>query len=63
MTGVIVRIALRYLAAALVAHGWLSPEDGSMLAMDPDVQMMAGAAVGAAVEAWYAIAKRMGWAT
>lgn len=63
MAAVITRIALRYIAAALVAHGWLSPEDGSMLAMDPDVQMMVGMAVGAAVEAWYGLAKQFNWNT
>lgn len=63
MLGPVSRILLRYVAAALVAHGWLTPDDASMLAMDPDLQMMVGAGIGAAVEAWFALAKKYGWAT
>jgi hypothetical protein len=63
MTAAIARIALRYAAAALVAHGWLTVDGGEMLTMDPDVQMMVGFAVAAGVEAWYGIAKRLNWNT
>lgn len=63
MTAAIIRIALRYGAAVLVAHGWLTADDGATLATDPDIQMMIGAGVGIAVEGWYWLAKRFGWST
>ena len=66
MTSVIIRIALRYLAAALVAKGVFSPDIGGLLSSDPDISIMAeiaaGAAVGLAAEAWYYLANRFGWA-
>jgi hypothetical protein len=66
MTSVIIRIALRYLAAALVAKGAFSPEIGDLLSNDPDMSIMveiaAGAVVGRAAEAWYYLANRFGWA-
>lgn len=66
MTAVIIRIALRYLAGALVAKGFLSPEDGSALAMDSELAQLlevgAGLALGAAVEGFYYLANRFGWA-
>lgn len=61
MTSVLIRIGLRYGAAYLVARGLLSPEDGATLATDPDVQMLVGAAMGAAAEGWYYLARRFGW--
>lgn len=67
MVGVVVRIILRYGAGFLVAKGLLSPEDGSTFAVDPDLAQMLeigiGFGIGAATEAYYAIAKRLGWAT
>jgi hypothetical protein len=67
MTGVIVRILLRYGAGFLVAKGLLSPEDGSTFAVDPDLAQMLevgiGLAVGAATELYYTLAKKWGWAT
>lgn len=64
MTGVLIRILLRYVAAALIAHGFLSAESADF-ASDPDVvdavQIAAGALIGAAVEAWYYFARRFGW--
>lgn len=67
MTGVLIRIALRYSAGFLVARGLLSPEDGSVFAVDPDLAKMLeigiGLAIGALTEAYYAFAKRWGWAT
>lgn len=66
MTSVIIRIALRYLAAALVAKGILSPDIGGLLSHDPDISMMAdiaaGAVIGLFAEAWYYLANRFGWA-
>jgi hypothetical protein len=65
MTGVIVRIALRYFAGVLVARGLLSADDGGMLSADPDVQMLietgAGFVIGAVVEGWYWLAAKYGW--
>ncbi|MER9079970.1 hypothetical protein [Mesorhizobium sp. M0895] len=67
MTGVIIRILLRYAAGALVAKGLLAPEDGASLAIDPDVtqllQVGAGFAISAATEGWYWIARKFGWST
>lgn len=61
MTSVIVRIGLRYGAAYLVARGLLSPDDGATLATDPDVQLAVGAAMGAAAEGWWMLARKFGW--
>ncbi|MFS2179045.1 hypothetical protein ACCC98_24375 [Rhizobium pisi] len=64
MTSVIIRIGLRYLAAALVAKGVFPPEIGSLLSNDPDISMMieiaAGAVVGLSAEGWYYLASRFG---
>lgn len=64
---VLIRILIRYAAAALVAKGVLSPGLGDMLALDPDVsaviEIAAGGMAAASVELWYAVAKRFGWAT
>lgn len=57
-----VRIALRYGSGFLVAKGFLTPEDATFLATDPDVILVAGALIGAATEAWYLLANRLGWA-
>jgi len=66
MTAVLIRIALRYGAGALVLKGLLAPEVGVELADDPDVQMAiqvaAGFVAGIASEAWYFLARRFGWA-
>lgn len=67
MIGIVSRILLRYLAAALVARGALSSDLGAVLAGDADVLAVVTAAVGvvlgAAVEGWYYLARRFGWAT
>ncbi|RUM19296.1 hypothetical protein EFQ99_31515 [Rhizobium vallis] len=66
MTSVIIRIALRYLAAALVAKGALSPDIGGLISGDPDISMIVeiavGAVIGLSAEAWYYLANRFGWA-
>ena len=54
----IARIFLRY-----VIGGVIGAAQGDMLAADPDVVTFAALAIGAAVEAAYALAKRRGWAT
>ena len=67
MLPVLVRIGLRYLAGALVAKGFLAPEMGVEIANDMDLQALieigAGLAIGAATEAAYYLARRLGWAT
>lgn len=67
MIGVVSRILLRYLAAALVARGLVSADLGSQIAGDADaltiMATVAGSLVAVAVEGWYWLAKRMGWAT
>lgn len=64
---VYIRILLRYVAAYLVARGILGQDMANALAGDPEVvallEVAAGFAIGAAVEGWYWLAKRMGWAT
>ncbi|OWV77221.1 hypothetical protein ATY76_04590 [Rhizobium sp. R339] len=66
MTSVIIRIALRYFAAVLVAKGIFSPEMGGLISSDPDLAMMveisAGAFIGLSAEVWYYLANRFGWA-
>ena len=54
----IARIILRY------GIGYLAGSNvGEALALDPDAVLVLSLALGAAVEAVYAIAKRKGWAT
>jgi hypothetical protein len=60
---VIARIALRYIAGALVAFGVIAPEDAVLIHTDPEIVLAVGLAIGALVEGVYAIAKRKGWAT
>ena len=63
MTAVLARIALRYLAAALVTAGYLESDLGQQIGADPDLLILAGAAIGLAVEMAYAAARKLGWAT
>jgi hypothetical protein len=67
MIAPLTRIILRWIAGMLVAKGFFAPEDGLWLQTDPDVamlgQMALGFAVGALAEAWYAVARKMRWAT
>lgn len=58
--GPIVRIILRYLVGAGVMG---STEMGEYLAADPDLIFFGSMAIGAIVEAFYAIAKKRGGAT
>lgn len=60
---VIARILLRYLSGALVAYGIIPVEAGAELAMDQEVALVIGAAIGAVTEALYTLAKRTGGAT
>lgn len=56
MMGLVIRIALRYIAAFLIARGVLSDEFGTTLASDADVismiEMALGALSGIAAEVW-----------
>ena len=65
MSPVIIRIGLRYVAAALVSLGLISP-DLAFFQYDPDVeaavQVGLGTVAGAAAEGWYFFARRFGWA-
>lgn len=67
MLGPISRILLRVLVGILVGKAWFSPEDANALTSDPEIAAMieAGlaAAIWAATEGWYWLAKRMGWQT
>lgn len=63
MTAVLSRIALRYIAAALVTAGYLDADLGQQIGADPDLIMLAGFGLGGGVEMAYAAAKRLGWAT
>lgn len=54
----IARIILRYGIGYLAGSG-----AGEALALDPDAVLVLSLALGAAVEAIYAIAKRKGWST
>lgn len=54
----IARIVLRYIIGGIIGAA-----QGDMLAADADVVTVAALAIGAAVEAAYALAKRKGWAT
>jgi len=66
MSLVILRILLRYIAAALVTRGLIAPDMGDMISNDPDIamaiQVAAGGIVAAAAEGWYFLAHRFGWA-
>lgn len=53
MIGPISRIILRYLSAALVTYGLLSPDMGAQIAADPDLVALIGLIVGVAVEGGY----------
>lgn len=56
--GPLARILLRY------GIGYLAgSEVGDMLAMDPDAVLILSLALGAAVEGFYTLAKKRGWAT
>jgi hypothetical protein len=60
---VLSRILLRYLAGGLVAFGIIAPEDATIIHTDPEIVLLVGMLLGAAVEGAYAFAKRHGGAT
>ena len=59
---VLTRIFLRYASGALVAYGVIPHEVGAELAMDPEIALIVGTGIGIATEAFYALARRQGWA-
>ena len=61
MLGPISRILARWAASALVTYGLLVAPDAA--AIEPDLIILIGGALGAITEASYALAKRNGWAT
>lgn len=65
MSSVVIRIVLRYAAAALVAKGVFTSADAGQLTSDPDVlnllEVGAGLAIGAVTEWWYWLARKFGW--
>ena len=61
MMGPIARILARYLIGAGVAYGLWGQGLGAQI--EPDVVLIVSAALGAAVEGVYALARRRGWAT
>lgn len=63
LRGPLARILTRYGVGAAIAAGWLSEETGRELIASPDVVVIVAAAIGAAVEGAYALARRKGWAT
>lgn len=63
MIGPLARIVLRYVAAIMVAYGYLTPEAGAQVSLDPDLAVIIGALLGLAVEGCYALAHRWGWST
>lgn len=63
MIAVLARIVARYASGALIAAGWLDGDTAAYLAVDPDVLMLIGAALGAVTEGAYAVAKRAGRTT
>ncbi|MBL0375406.1 hypothetical protein JJB09_25685 [Rhizobium sp. KVB221] len=60
---VFLRIALRYGAGALAGYSLLPKDITDMLANDPELVGLAAVVVGAGVEGFYVIAKRLGWRT
>lgn len=57
---VVSRIILRYLSGALVAYGMIPVEAGAALAVDQELALVLGAAIGAATEGVYAWVKSRG---
>ena len=67
MSGPLARILIRYVSAFLIAKGFFDGETVRLLSEDPELaailEIAIGAALGAASEAFYFIAKKYGWRT
>lgn len=61
--GLATRIILRYIAGYLVLYGLVPQEIADMISNDPDIAIAVGAVLVAAVEIFYALAKKFGWQT
>ena len=61
MTGPIARIIARYIVGALVAYGAFGVDDAALI--EPEIVLIVATISGAAIEAFYAYARRKGWAT
>ena len=61
-----IRIALRWLAGALIAAGYLTTDDRTLFG-DPDlvavVTSIVGVVCGIIAELWYWAARKLGWQT
>lgn len=59
-----IRIALRWIGGALVATGWLLPEDRELF-LDPElisaISYLLAAACATVAEGWYYLERRWGW--
>lgn len=65
MTGLIIRIGLRYLAGVLVARGLFGADDAAAIVADPDLaaglEAGVGLSIAAITEGWHYLARRFGW--
>lgn len=61
MIGPLSRILARVAAGALIGAGWAS--EGDVAGLDADMAEVIGLGLWAATEAFYALAKRLGWRT
>lgn len=61
MIGPISRIVARWVTGGLVAYGYFG--EGDAFAIEPDLALIIGFAIGGATEAAYVAAKRLGWST
>lgn len=63
MLGPVARIIPRYVAGYLLLKQIIPQEIADMIARDPDIALAVGAAMSAAAEGAYVLAKRLGWTT
>jgi len=64
MSGPLIRIALRYLSGLLIAKGFFTGEDATLLEapeLVSGLEMAAGMAIAAGTEYWYKLADKRGW--
>jgi hypothetical protein len=62
-TGLVSRIALRYVAGFLVLKGIIPQDIADMLTSDPEITALIGLTLMAVIEGAYALARKLGWAT
>ncbi|HWK13244.1 MAG TPA: hypothetical protein VNS02_02530 [Rhizobiaceae bacterium] len=62
----IIRIFLRYISMPLVIMGWILPEEQADIIADPELvfwlSQLIGWGIPFAVEGWYWLASKFGWA-